>query len=102
MSDGDRPDPVEEIEQALLGSRRTYTRGEVSERAGMPLELAEELWQQLGFPRTADDDVAFTDTDVEALVKTNDLISLGILTPDSQAALVRTWGRSFARLAEWQ
>jgi adenylate cyclase len=29
-------------------------------------------------------------------------MELGILGPDSQAALVRTWGRSFARLAEWQ
>jgi adenylate cyclase len=29
-------------------------------------------------------------------------MELGILGADSQAALVRTWGRSFARLAEWQ
>ena len=29
-------------------------------------------------------------------------MKLGILSPDRQAALVRTWGRSFARLAEWQ
>ena len=27
---------------------------------------------------------------------------MGILGQDSQAALVRTWGRSYARLAEWQ
>ena len=27
---------------------------------------------------------------------------MGILGEDSQAALVRTWGRSYARLAEWQ
>ena len=46
--------------------------------------------------------MAFTDADLEALQRTQELISLGILTPDSQAALVRTWGRSFARLAEWQ
>ena len=29
-------------------------------------------------------------------------MKLGILSPERQAALVRTWGRSFARLAEWQ
>jgi adenylate cyclase len=29
-------------------------------------------------------------------------MNLGILSEDSQAALVRTWGRSFARLAEWE
>ena len=31
-----------------------------------------------------------------------ELVRIGILPPDSQAALVRTWGRSYARLAEWQ
>jgi adenylate cyclase len=100
--DGDPLGRVEEIERALLGSKRTFTRKEVAAKAGVPIDVAEELWQQLGFPRTADDDVAFTKEDLKALQRTNDLISLGILTPDSQAALVRTWGRSFARLAEWQ
>ena len=92
----------EEIERALLGSKQRFTRVQVAEKVGIPLELAEELWQRLGFPHVEDDEVAFTKEDVTALELTNELISLGILTPDSQAALVRTWGRSFARLAEWQ
>jgi adenylate cyclase len=94
--------PLEDIEAALLGSPPALTRAQVADEAGVPLELAEELWQQLGFPHTEDDDVAFAVSDIEALARTRDLIALGILTPDSQAALVRTWGRSFARLAEWQ
>lgn len=102
-TDGVDPlDWIEEVERALLGSKRSFTRKEVAEKAGVPLEVAQELWQQLGFPRTADDDVAFTKEDLKALQRTSDLISLGILTPDSQSAMVRTWGRSFARLAEWQ
>ena len=103
--DTDDTDPlgrIEEIESALLGSKRVFTRKEVADKAGVPIEVAEELWQQLGFPRAADDDVAFTKEDFKALRRTNELISLGILTPESQAAMVRTWGRSFARLAEWQ
>ncbi len=102
MASDEQQDPVAEIDRALLGSAPSLKRAEVAEQADLPLELAEELWQQLGFPRTGDDDVAFTEADVEALRQTRSLISLGILTPDSQAALVRTWGRSFARLAEWQ
>ncbi|MFC6285433.1 adenylate/guanylate cyclase domain-containing protein [Nocardioides sp. GCM10027113] len=102
MAEGRPLAPPEEVEAALLGEPRTFTRVQVAERAGVPLEVAEELWQQLGFPHTADDDVAFTEADVRALRQTSDLISLGILEPDSQSALVRTWGRSFARLAEWQ
>jgi adenylate cyclase len=102
VTDEEPADLVEDVGRALLGSHPTYTRSEVAEHAGIALEVAEELWQQLGFPHAAEDDVAFTDADLEALERTKELIALGILTPDSQAALVRTWGRSFARLAEWQ
>jgi adenylate cyclase len=104
VSDSSADDPLEsfDIEKALLGGKRKYTRQQVAEKAGVTLELAEELWQQLGFPRTDDEDVAFTQADVTALKQTIALIDMGILEADSQAALVRTWGRSFARLAEWQ
>jgi adenylate cyclase len=94
--------PLDDIERLLLGARPSLTRIEVAEQAGVPIELAEELWSQLGFARTADDEVAFTEQDVAALRMTSDLVTLGILEPDSRSALVRTWGRSYARLAEWQ
>jgi adenylate cyclase len=105
------PGPVEpglaepglpDLEQVLLGGKLSLTRQEVADKAGVPLELAEELWGQLGFPHTADDDIAFNKFDVKALTQTAELVTLGILEPESQAALVRTWGRSYARLAEWQ
>ncbi|WP_205471753.1 adenylate/guanylate cyclase domain-containing protein [Nocardioides sp. SYSU D00038] len=91
-----------EVEGFLLGEPPSLTRVEVCERAGVPLEVAQELWRLLGFPHTDDDLVAFTPADVEALRLSSDLMALGILSPERQAALVRTWGRSFARLAEWQ
>ncbi|MCW2793628.1 MAG: adenylyl cyclase class-3/4/guanylyl cyclase [Nocardioides sp.] len=111
MSSGDGADEAEDpglsgvlevIEGYLLGEPPSLTRMEVAERAGVPLEVAEQLWRLLGFPHPADDAVAFTPADVDALVQTSALMKLGILSPDSQAALVRTWGRSFARLAEWE
>nr|WP_174268178.1 adenylate/guanylate cyclase domain-containing protein [Nocardioides zeae] len=86
----------------MLGGEPHLTRRQVAERVGVPLALAEELWHRLGFPHHDDDDVAFTEADVEALSLARDLVMLGILDAESQAALVRTWGRSFARLAEWQ
>lgn len=95
-------DPSRQVEAALLGGGPHLTRRQVAERVGVPLALAEELWRRLGFPHHGDDDVAFTDADVEALSLARDLVMLGILDTESQAALVRTWGRSFARLAEWQ
>jgi len=93
---------LETIEHHLLGEAPSLTRIEVAQRAGVPLEMAVQLWRLLGFATNEDDDVAFTDADVEALRATHELTRLGILSEDSQAALVRTWGRSFARLAEWE
>ncbi len=95
-------DAYDDVEAFLLGGPPSLTRVEVAERAGLPVELATELWRLLGFAHRTDDDVAFTDTDVQALRLTADLRRIGILGADSQAALVRTWGRSYARLAEWQ
>lgn len=93
---------MSDIESFVLGSAPTLTRTEVAEQAGVPIEMAQELWRLLGFPQTEDDDVAFTEADVTALRLSHELMGLGILSPDSQAALVRTWARSFARLAEWE
>lgn len=100
--DPDLSEALDTVERYLLGDAPTLTRLQVCEQAGVPVEVAEELWRQLGFPHQPDDAVAFTQADVQALEYTRDLVELGILSHDRQAALVRTWGRSFARLAEWQ
>ncbi|MDT9593217.1 adenylate/guanylate cyclase domain-containing protein [Nocardioides zeae] len=93
---------VRSVEVGLLGGEPSLTRRQVADRVGVPFTLAEELWHRLGFAHHDEDDVAFTEADVEALSLARDLVMLGILDAESQAALVRTWGRSFARLAEWQ
>lgn len=98
----DLGDSFDAIETFLLGGPPTLTRVEVAERADVPLEMAQELWRLLGFAHVTDDVVAFAESDVQALRLTSELMRLGVIGPDSQSALVRTWGRSYARLAEWQ
>jgi adenylate cyclase len=93
---------LDAIEELILGEAPHLTRVQVAEQAGVPLDVARELWRLLGFAEQDDDDIAFTAADVLALRYSHDLMDLGILSPERQAALVRTWGRSFARLAEWQ
>ncbi len=105
MSTPDVPDlsgALEVVETYLLGEAPSLTRVQVAEQAGVPLEVSGELWRLMGFPTPSDDEVAFTPMDVQALRQTRDLIDMGILGAERQAALVRTWGRSYARLAEWQ
>jgi adenylate cyclase len=90
------------IEAFLLGEPPTLTRAQVAEMSGISDPELVELWRELGFPVVPDDVVAFAPADVEAARQTQELIDLGVLSEDRRAALVRTWGRSFARLAEWQ
>jgi adenylate cyclase len=93
----------EQIERSVLGSARTLTRLDVAEQAGVPLERAIALWQALGFSATQDDEaVVFVEADVEALRMVSWLIDSGFIDPDDELTLVRTMGRSLARMAEWE
>jgi adenylate cyclase len=91
------------IEETILGSARSLNRVEVAEAADVPLERATALWQALGFPATqSDDEVLFVDADIEALKLVSWLIDTGFVDPEIELTLVRSMGRSFARLAEWE
>jgi adenylate cyclase len=93
----------EQLEQAILGQSRTLNRVQVSEQAGVPLERATALWRALGFPATdSDDHVMFTEADIEALKMVDGLVDTGFIDPEVELTLVRSMGRSFARLAEWE
>ena len=93
----------EQVEAAILGRPRSLTRVQVAEEAGVPLERAVDLWKALGFPASDDDDaVSYTETDIEALKLVDWLVQSGFIDPDVELTLVRSMGRSFARLAEWE
>lgn len=96
------PDLVNLIQRVLLGEDPTLTRFEVAAQVDVDPAVTQELWRLLGFPHAADTDVAFTNSDVEAARVSMELMQLGVVSPESQAALVRTLARSSARLAEWQ
>jgi adenylate cyclase len=90
------------LERALLGGSRRYTRVQVSELSGVPLDRAQRLWRALGFPDVDDDKVAFTDLDVHALRTVQELVELGLLDEETQLATTRAMGQTLSRLAEWQ
>lgn len=90
------------VEQILLGGERKYTRAEVAELTGVPMERARELWRALGFATTTDDAVVFTDSDVQALRIANQQIQSGIVDPAVAASSARMIGQHMSRLAESQ
>ena len=93
---------VELLEEHLLGSHPTLTGPEIAAEVGIDMDLARQRWRSLGFTAVGDEEVAFTLADLEAMRLTQRLHELGMINEDDESALIRTLGRSFARLAEWQ
>jgi adenylate cyclase len=90
------------VERILLGGRRKYTRAQVAEKAGMPLERATDLWRSLGFASVGDDEVVFTENDVEALRTVRELTDLGIYDVSAQNSIARVLGQHVSRIAEME
>ncbi|HET6987207.1 MAG TPA: adenylate/guanylate cyclase domain-containing protein [Kribbella sp.] len=91
-----------EFERTLLGGERKFTRIEVSERAGISIARAERMWRALGFATVPDDEVAFTDDDVEALRLVAALEDDDFIDPEVESSLARKLGQTQSRLASWQ
>ena len=90
------------FEEALLGGERKFTRIEVAQRAGISIDRAERIWHALGFATVPDDEVAFTDGDVEAARLMVALEEDGFIEPAMESALARKLGQTQSRLASWQ
>jgi adenylate cyclase len=98
-----RLDPAAaELDRLLLGDRRRYTRTQVAQLSGMPPDRFRRLWHALGFSEAAEDDVVFTDDDVDALYTLSDLVDAGFVAPGTEASFARALAQPLARLADWQ
>ncbi|MEV7397893.1 adenylate/guanylate cyclase domain-containing protein [Aeromicrobium sp. NPDC092404] len=93
---------IDVAEAYLFDEPASLTQAQVAEAAGVDLDTANAMWRHLGFSERADDEVAFTPADVEALRITQRLTELGIVEPERMPQFVRSMGRSFSRLADWQ
>jgi adenylate cyclase len=93
---------IDLLEAYLLGEEPALTGNQLADDVGIPFEVARDRWRSLGFTAVPADVPAFTRADLEALRLTQRLSDLGFVDSDDESALVRTMGRSFARLAEWQ
>ena len=104
MAEGrrDHRELIDLLEVFLLGEAPSLTGNQVADEVGIPFEEAQLRWRSLGFNAVGADVPAFTRADLEALRLTQRLLEIGLIDPEDESALVRTLGRSFARLAEWQ
>jgi adenylate cyclase len=90
------------IERTLLGGQRRYTRAQVSEATGVSRDRASRLWLAMGFAEVGDEDLVFTDGDIEALRTWDGLVTSGIIALDDEVPHARAMGQTLSRLAEWQ
>ena len=100
------PDPAEaaarRIEQTLLGGQRRYNRAQVSEATGVSRDRASRLWLAMGFAEVGDDELVFTDGDIEALRTWDGLVTSGIIALEDEVPHARAMGQTLSRLADWQ
>ncbi len=95
-------DANEELEETLLGGPRKYTRIELAERSGVPLDFSRRLWRAMGFADVADDERMFTDGDLFALHAFRDLKGAGLIDDETALTSTRALGQQLSRLADWQ
>ncbi len=95
------PDP-KQIEELLLGGELRYNRVQAVRRAGASRDFAGRIWRAFGYPSMPDEEVAYTEGDVAALDRLRTLVADGILDEDGVVRLVRAYGQTMTRLAEWQ
>lgn len=93
---------IEALAKSILGEHPTMTLVDVSKRTGIPPDAIASHWRALGYPEVDATDVAFTKADAESLKATMRLLENGSFDTTDEAAFIRTVGRTYSRLAEWQ
>lgn len=84
--------------RGLLGAGNRYTEREMSEVAGVPVEMSARLWRAAGFPDPGPDARLYTEEDVEALRVFNAAVEW--LGEETVIQVVRVMGSSMARVAD--
>jgi adenylate cyclase len=93
---------VDDVAARLLGEPRSMRRRQVSAGAEVSLLSARKLWHALGFPNVGDEDMVFTDADLQALRSVVGMVREGLFDESSALSMIRALGRTTDRLAGWQ
>ena len=93
---------LEDVTAALLGRPLDRSRRDVSREAHVSLHSARRFWQALGFPLVNNEELLFTQADVDALGIVAGLVRRGDLDEATALQLTRAFARTADRLASWQ
>lgn len=88
------------LDCVVFPDRPRYTGAEVAELAGLDVADVKLFWRALGFADVADDEVFFTEADLEAVTTLSGLLVLRVADSNVALQLARVIGSSMARIAE--
>jgi adenylate cyclase len=90
------------VDRMLMPSARRLTQAEVAMTTDISLDVARRFWRALGFLDVDDDELAFTDMDIEAVQLFQSMVAMGLVDVDTAVQMARVIGSSMARIAEAQ
>ena len=88
------------VDRMLAPAGTRLTQAQVAERTDIPIEVARRFWRALGFLDVDEDDLAFTEMDIEAVRLFQSMVAMGLVDIDSAVQMARVIGSSMARIAE--
>jgi adenylate cyclase len=86
------------VERVLSGGGARYSANDIAEKAGVDVRFLERLWRSLGLAPQPDDEVAYTDRDLEAAQRMGALLGAG-LPEDGVLEVSRLLGMNMSQLA---
>ncbi|MHB8680483.1 MAG: adenylate/guanylate cyclase domain-containing protein [Acidimicrobiales bacterium] len=92
---------VEHLEEIILGPAR-YTGLEVADMAGIPIDEAEQLWVELGFPPMDRNARRFTEADAEVVRNLRELQQSRLIPFETIVSMTRVLGQALSRVASAQ
>jgi adenylate cyclase len=91
--------PLLAVERILAAEEVRHDLEAVAERTGMSVEQITHIWRSLGFAQPRPGERAFTDTDLEILVRVGAMMADEVTSPDLVLQMSRVIGSSIARIA---
>lgn len=91
---------LESVAEGTISHGRRYTAQELTDRAGVDLELARRLRRAMGLPDVPEDQPAFFEEDLRALERAKTLMDEDGLTQAEILQLTRTLGLAASRMAD--
>jgi adenylate cyclase len=80
----------------------TLRRGDIAARTGIDPEQSLRWWRAMGFAEVGDDEVAFSNADLEQALRLRDLLDQDVIQDGDILRLARLMGASFSRLVDAQ